>query len=335
MFNFLVIEDFLKWVKLNEYNMIVTDSASGEAADGENSQEELQRKVEEFVLKFLEIPLLKSSNAGDQQFHSARKLCAHIFERAIFGGDNTIIHLCVKSDDSTLAVRLLEIIHKFKLDELLNGKNYNHETCVHLSCAANNVKVLQKLMEYGADVNALDWNGNTALHIAIKNGNIDCVSTLLNTTSTVFEQNIDIDLSVFNDSGYTPLAVAAMKNNLKVVEMLTRKAIQTQCLSIFDDTDANHDRNALHIAIESNAHDVAEYLIKNDCICPLKMDKSGHTAVDLARSANAMHLVNLMEQSASGNYENLMNNLGDYDDASSDDQHSFKLQDTKKVRRKI
>lgn len=316
--------------------MLTKDSVSDE---DEVKSQDLMKKVEIFVSKLLEIPLLKC-NAGVPEFQIARKLCVYIFERVIFNGNNTIIHLCVKSNDRLLMERLLEMVHKFELNELLNAQNYGQETCTHLACATNNVSLLRKMVDFGADINVLDWNGNTPLHVAIQNNHNDCVSALLSKTSTADQRN-NIDLSVFNDSGLTPLHLAAMKNNLNVVKMLTRKAIQTQCLSIFDDMDMKHGQNALHIAIESKAYEVAEYLIKKDCISPLRLNRSGQTAVALARSTNAMHLVKLLEQFEEENDDGFLNSsfessTVDYDEseneASSDPfENSFELQDTNKV----
>lgn len=326
-----LINTWEKWKKLNEDNMLAKDSVSNEDDVDENSQE-LQKGAEKFALKFLELPLLKSCNNIDQKFHVGRKLCAYIFERFIFHGDDTIAHLCAKSSDRTLIGRLLEILHRFKLDDLLNLQNYNQETCVHLTCAMNNVSALQKMIEYGANVNVLDSNGNTALHVAIQNGNDVCVSALLDKTPTA----TNIDLSMFNDSGYTPLHLASMKNNLRVVDMLNQKAIQKCCLSIFDDMDGKHGNSALHIAIQSNAHDVAEYLIVNKCISPLKMNRSGHTALYLAQYTNALNLVNLMKQHTTATDDGLIHNNDDCDDsdydASSEDENSNELNGKNKVR---
>lgn len=340
------MEDIIEMVrslnKYNGYNMLVKDSVPDEIADDENAQAQ-QIEVEKLILKFLEIPLLNSCNADEHEFQIGRKLCAYIFERVIFNDDNTIVHLCVKSNDRTLSERLLVLLHKFQLDELLNLQNYNQETCVHLACAMNNLNVLQKMMVYGANVNVLDSNGNTALHLAIENENDDCVRSLLNTTSTVMDRKIDIDLSVYNDSGFTALHIASMKNNFKVVAMLNDKATKNYRLSIFDDMDGKHGNNALHIAIQSNAHDVAEYLIINKCISPLKTNRSGHTALYLARSLSAMHLINLMEPYTTVNDEYFMHNDDDNCDDSDNDASSeegeeeifFKLQDTNKVRQLI
>lgn len=173
------------------------------------------------------------------------------------------------------------------------------------------------------------------MHLAIENGNDDCVWTLLNTEPIdSIHQEFDIDLSVLTDSGYSPLHLASIKNNLIAVKMLHRKATQKQCLSIFDDVDGKHGNNALHIAIKSDAHDVADYLILNKCINPSKTNKSGHTSLYLARVSNAKHLLNLMRCYTIPNDEHPMEN-GDNDDEDDDDtssKDSFESQETSKVR---
>lgn len=280
--------------------------------------------------------MFKSGNIDECSFKIGRKLCAYIFERAIFNGDDTIIHICMKSDDSTLIDQLLDILHTFKLYELLNRRNYNKECCAHLASAMNKSDVLKRLMQFGANANLIDSIGNTALHIAIENGNDDCVLALLNTTPMEsLHQKIDIDLSVLNDCGFTALHLASIKNNLNIVKILHRNVGQAKCPSIFDDVDGKHGMNALQLAIKSDAYDVAEYLILNKCINPLKTNKSGHTSLYLARVSNAKHLLNLMRCYAIStdeqhSMENGDTNDEDDDDASSKD--SFESHDTSKVR---
>lgn len=122
-------------------------------------------KEEKLIRQFLNIPLFKSSTVDERSFKIGRKLCAFIFERAIFNGDDTIIHISMKSDDNTLMERLLDILHTFKLHELLNRRNYNKESCAHLASAMNKSNILKRLIELGANVNVIDSTGNTALHL--------------------------------------------------------------------------------------------------------------------------------------------------------------------------
>lgn len=349
---FLDIRSFLSsFEDYNEYDRLAKDSvgdaatptataiataaaSTGATADDDQKLNELT-KEEKLVRQFLNIPLFMSSKVEERSFKIGRKLCAFIFERAIFNGDDTIIHICMKSDDITLMERLLDILHTFKLCELLNRRNYSKECCAHLASAMNKSNVLKKLIQFGANMNVIDSIGNTALHIAIENGNDDCVWTVLNTEPMESMcQKVDLDLSVLNDSGYTPLHLASIKNNLTVVKMLHRRATQKRCLSIFDDVDGKHGNNALHIAIKSDSFNVAEYLILNKCINPSKLNKSGHTSLYLARVANAKHLINLMRCYTASNDEHSMENGDNYDEDDDDtsSKDSFESQETSKVR---
>lgn len=305
---------------------MVKDSVSG-ASDSNDISHEYLKKIEKSVAQFLGMPLFASTK---QSF--GRKLFAYVYERAIFNDDDdTICNVCVKSNDGALLDRLLKILHKFKLYDLLDRSNCNHETGVHVACAMNKANALHCLMKYGAGPNAIDSNGDTALHIAIQTGNDDCVSTLLSTTSIVPDRQMDVDLNVLSDvAGVTPLHLAAsMQNGLNIVEMLQFYAAKKQCRSIFDDVDGRHGNNALHIAILSNANDVAEYLIQNKCISPFKTNRSGQTAFDLARIGNATYLIDLMAQPTTVNGEHLADNV-ENNDASFVD--SFYSQDTHNVR---
>lgn len=304
----------------SEFDKLAKDSAGG--GDDDNDDKNSPTKEEKWIMKFLDkiSPLLKTPT-DMQRFKLGRKFCEYIFHRANFNGD-TMIHVCVKSDDLNLMDRLYKVLHKFQLYELLNLPNYNKETGVHLACALNKTGQLQEMLNYAADVNANDTDGNTPLHIAIHESHDECVAIILNVT------DIDVNLSIANDNGYTPLHVASMKNNLNVVKMLNAKASSVK-RSIFDDVEGKHGNSALHIAIESNAREVAEYLIKNKCVSPSKTNKSGHTALYLARVARANWLISLMQRYNLIDSDRLMDD--DDDDASSKD--SFESQETVKVRR--
>lgn len=334
---FIDIRSFLSsFEDYSEYDRLAKDSVGSAATDVNQKLNEL-KKEEKLVRQFLNIPLFKSGSVDERSFKIGRKLCAYIFERAIFNGDDTIVHICMKSEDHTIMDKLLDILHTFKLYELLNRRNFNKECCAHLASAMNKSNVLKCLMQFGANVNLIDSVGNTALHIAVENANDDCVLALLNTPpmELLHQKKIAIDLSILNDCGFTALHLASIKNNLNIVKMLHRNVAQAKCPpSIFDDVDGKHGMNALQLAIKSDAYDVAEYLISNKCINPLKTNKSGHTSLYLARVSNATHLLNLMRcytiSADEHSMENSETNDDDDDDASSKD--SFESHETCKVR---
>lgn len=295
----------------NEYDKLAKDSVG---SDDEASQS-ISREEKWIQLLLEKINPLLKTNVDSKHFKICRKFIEYIFRKVNFNGD-TMIHIGVKSDDLKLMDGLCEILTKFQLNELLNLRNFSAENGVHFACALNKPKILQELIKHGADVNAIDIDGNAALHLAIQENNDECTTILLSTHFTHTGNEIHIDLSILNDKGYTPLHIASMKNHLRAIKMLDSHATQTK-KSIYDDVEGKHGNNALHIAIESEARQVAEYLIQNKCINPTKTNKSGHTALYLARVAKANDLVNLMRS------------MEDDDDASSKD--SFESQETNKV----
>lgn len=303
-----------------EYDKLAKDSVSLDDDETSSlSKEELW--ISQFLSKVE--PLLKTT-FDTERFNIYRKFLKFIFHKAILNGDN-MLHCCLKSDDVKMMKRLWETMHKFQIYDLLHAHNYNKETCLHLATGMNRHKDLLELLVFGAPVNAIDADGNSALHVAVQESNDECVSIILTTDKNKWGKIINVDLSIVNDNGYTALHLAAMKNNLNVVKMLDMKASQTK-RSIFEDIEGKHGNNALHIAIEAEAREVAEYLIQNKCINPSKVNKSGHSAFYLARVAQANHLVNLMQRHDLVDDDNFMN---DEDDASSKD--SFESEEVNKT----
>lgn len=282
-------------------------------------------KEEKWISQFLDKvdPLLKY-NIGTKQSKISGMFFEYIFQKAYFSGDS-IIHICVKSEDLKMMDRLWEILHKFQLYDLLNVQNYNRETCAHLASAMNKPKILMALIMYGSDVNVVDVDGNTALHIAIQEKNDECTAMILSIDSDKWGKKINIDLNLENYNGYTVLHLAAMCNCVNVVKMLDNKATQMKN-PIFDDVEGKHGNNALHIAIEWEAREVAEYLLQNKCINPAQKNQSGHLALHLARVAKANELVSLMQRYSLIDDENYM---FDADDDSSQD--SFESEEIDKM----
>lgn len=78
-----------------------------------------------------------------------------------------------------------------------------NSTPLHLAVFYNKVASLILLLSLGADINAKDNDGNCALHLAIKHGNIDCVRIL-------FDKS---EKDIFNNEGKLPIDYAKMKGN--------------------------------------------------------------------------------------------------------------------------
>ncbi len=71
---------------------------------------------------------------------------------------------------------------------------------MHLAASSNDVKKIKRLIDTGADVNAIDKNGRTPLHFATLNKNIETVQLLI---------KFGANLQVTDHIGQTPLHIAA------------------------------------------------------------------------------------------------------------------------------
>lgn len=72
-------------------------------------------------------------------------------------------------------------------------------------------ETLQALIERGCDVNALNFDGRTALHIMVARNRFECVVTLL---------SHDADVDVFDKDGNTPMHIAIEKKLVPIVQSL-------------------------------------------------------------------------------------------------------------------
>ena len=88
-------------------------------------------------------------------------------------------------------------------DELYNGA---------LSADIERVKYILTLK--GADINYKGYDGETPLHLAVVNSDLDMIAFLLDRKAHVDEPDHD---------GYTPLALAAARNKTKVIKLLTSR----------------------------------------------------------------------------------------------------------------
>lgn len=144
-----------------------------------------------------------------------------------------------------------------------NAKNVNRKAAIHLASAEGSSATLEVLLEnsltysfsflsQGALVDAVDGKGQTALHIAIKMGHLDCVPILIrfhpnmeiqdedgstvfhHTTFSGLSQTLSLLLSSITDSnarerainladtnGMTPLHTGAHENHPECVQVLS------------------------------------------------------------------------------------------------------------------
>ena len=85
-----------------------------------------------------------------------------------------------------------------------NARDEDGNTALHLAVGNGHAQAVTALLNAGADTNARDKDGNTALHLAVGNGHAQAVTALL---------NADADPDARTKKGLTPLHFAAEHND--------------------------------------------------------------------------------------------------------------------------
>jgi len=171
---------------------------------------------------------------------------------------------------------------------VINWQDYEGCTALHLAVAGGNEAVVSSLISLeSCDVNALDNMFRTPLHWAAVFGYSAIVSMLLNSKA---------DTSSSDSAGAMPLHYAAVNNFAKTVEVfLSRPYVK-------DEAD-NEGRSAFLWAASSGADDTISCFIRHG-VDFMQVDKLGNTAVHVAASAGHTSTVHLLLKSGSASLMN-------------------------------
>jgi ankyrin repeat protein len=178
----------------------------------------------------------------------------------------------------------------------------------------NDHKRVKEILKYeGFDVNKADNDGNTPLHWACDNNNLDIVTLLLksgakksvNITNDFLVRtplhvicnknnaNIEIVKSLIphcnkgyidkeDKAGFTPLYLACEKNNKNIVELLLKKGDKKSV-----NTPDLHDNTPLHVACNNNNKDMVKLLLENGAIESVnKVNSDNKTPLHIACENN-------------------------------------------------
>nr|CEL68462.1 TPA: ankyrin repeat-containing protein [Neospora caninum Liverpool] len=95
---------------------------------------------------------------------------------------------------------------------LVNARNDDDMTALHLAADRGHVEVIELLLEKGADVNVQDNSGETPLHVAVVAENLNVILLLL-------KKNADISLR--SHEGETVFDVANQTGNSELLQIIT------------------------------------------------------------------------------------------------------------------
>jgi ankyrin repeat protein len=211
-----------------------------------------------------------------------------------------------------------------KKNEALNAKNQAEQTLLMLAIKQigpnptgyGNLAMVNFLIKNGADVNAVDKAGNTALMLAAKNGNITLLLQNKDKAEAALKDvDVDIvkllldnkaDVNVVAKDGTTALMLAAEVGNTEIVKSLLDKGAnanitRTQNGEILtdgpNDTSVKITRgtNSLNLAISSGNLETVRLLLPHVSKEVLNTrDNNGMTPLMIAAKSNNTEMVNAL-----------------------------------------
>lgn len=153
-------------------------------------------------------------------------------------------------------------------------------TPIMLASMRGDIKIVQKLLDRGINVNARNLNDETALMMASAGGFTEVVKMLIEANA---------DAARRDSTGNTALAFAAIFGRDEVAKLLISKRVDVNAADKFGNT-------ALHHAIKCGKESIAMSLVQAGAKSTLK-DKHGDTAASLAKSKSMTSLASAMSSS--------------------------------------
>ena len=140
---------------------------------------------------------------------------------------------------------------KTLMDSMLVNVKYQDEngfTLLHHAASHNQVAIMQYLLDSGRDMNQIDIDGNSPLHIAIKNGHTEAMKCLLD--------HKGIDTAIVNNDKDSPFHTAIRFGSPELV----RAYMNHPSTDYF--VKGKRGRIAFHLAAELDKHELVEVILE-------------------------------------------------------------------------
>lgn len=190
-----------------------------------------------------------------------------------------------------------KIINLAPSSDYLNLQNNLMQTPLHLAVITKQHLLVRRLLVGGASVTCRDRIGCTPLHVACRNGHIECVAALLEPVNhaelkqlqyNIPYQAIPQDLNDRNYEGQTVTHIVAERGHLDILSVLLEKGADINV------TDGKSGRTVLHYAAESGNMELLNFLLHCKFLNLNALTYGGVTAVKLAAGRGHNGVIELL-----------------------------------------
>ncbi len=201
-------------------------------------------------------------------------------------GHQGIIRLLSKSGDVSISINMaayagdLQRVEKF-IDEGadVDAKDEEGQTALHHAAKGADIEMVELLIAKGADVNAKDNDSRTPLCVAVWGGHKDVVELLIDNCA---------DINARGEHYYTPIYYAAWSGSTEMVEFLVEKGADVNAKDEWGWT-------PLHYLAKDNLRDMAELFITKGADVNAE-DKWGETPLQYASRRGHTEIADLLRE---------------------------------------
>ncbi|KAL8619696.1 hypothetical protein ACOMHN_025782 [Nucella lapillus] len=194
---------------------------------------------------------------------------------------DTPLHMSIILMAPDVSLKILAATHTSP--HSVSQPNVLHQTPLHLAVATRQFGIVRSLMVAGAVMEIPDFCGNTALHLACRDGLVELALCLLTPVSCpewlaypVPLQAVPQDLAIKNYDGYTCAHLALMEGHHNILALLLQKGADV------NEPDGKSGRTLLHMAADLGDLKALQLLLSHPGLNLNAQTYSGLTAVSLA-----------------------------------------------------
>uniref|UniRef100_A0A0K2TKJ7 Transient receptor potential cation channel subfamily A member 1 homolog [Aplysia californica] n=1 Tax=Lepeophtheirus salmonis TaxID=72036 RepID=A0A0K2TKJ7_LEPSM len=158
------------------------------------------------------------------------------------GEGNTSLSIAVSSG----SIKIVELLLEYGAN--VNSKNKHSVSVLHCAARTGQIESVELLVEHSAEVNVVNSLIQTPVYIAASNNNVKVIEYLVNN---------GCNPNIQDSNGFTPLHIACKEGNVEAVEVLIAFKTNVDLLD-YDD------RSCLYIAALYNKPEVLKALLEND-----------------------------------------------------------------------